>query len=85
MAIAKVTFKGQITIPKKVREALDIQEGDSVLFLVEDGQATMVRLPQADLLEFYGTFAATKLFPGKEAIRQGVRRKVARQTLRETG
>lgn len=83
MAIAKVSFKGQVTIPKKVREALDIQEGDSVLFLVEDGRATMVRLPQAGLLEFYGTFAATRPFPGKETVRQEVQREVARRMLKE--
>lgn len=32
---AKVTSKGQVTIPKAVREALGIKEGDSLLFEVE--------------------------------------------------
>lgn len=33
---AKVTSKGQITIPKKVREALGIQTGTILLFEKED-------------------------------------------------
>ncbi|MGH3089442.1 MAG: AbrB/MazE/SpoVT family DNA-binding domain-containing protein [Rubrobacteraceae bacterium] len=36
---AKITSKGQITIPKEVREALGVKEGDSLVFEVEDGGA----------------------------------------------
>ena len=32
MNMAKVTAKGQITIPADVREAIGIREGDKVLF-----------------------------------------------------
>ncbi len=32
LASAKLTSKGQITIPKIVRETLNIEEGDSVIF-----------------------------------------------------
>lgn len=35
LATAKTTSKGQITIPKIVRNALKLEEGDSVLFLVD--------------------------------------------------
>ncbi len=34
MAVAKVTSKGQITIPKPIREALSVRAGDRVVFLV---------------------------------------------------
>ena len=33
---ARITSKGQVTIPKAVREALGVTEGDSLLFEVED-------------------------------------------------
>ena len=36
---AKVTSKGQVTIPASVREALDLREGDEVLFRVERSRA----------------------------------------------
>jgi len=39
---ARMTSKGQVTIPKAVREALGIGEGDSLLFEVE-GDEVRVR------------------------------------------
>ena len=35
LATAKLTSKGQITIPKIVRETLKLDEGDSVFFYVD--------------------------------------------------
>lgn len=82
MAIAKVTYKGQVTIPKRVRQELGIQDGDSVLFRVEDGKATLTRIKRVDLLDLYGAFPATRPFPGKEAIRAEVRQHVAKHVAR---
>ena len=43
MAAATLTSKGQITIPKSVRDALNLQPGDRVEFLVDDaGHVTVV-------------------------------------------
>ena len=36
---ARVTSKGQVTIPKAVRRALGVREGDSLVFEIEDGGA----------------------------------------------
>lgn len=36
MEKAKVTTKGQITIPKQIRETLGLQAGDYVVFLEDD-------------------------------------------------
>jgi len=36
-----VRSRGQITLPREVREALHIGEGDDVAFVVEAGQVTM--------------------------------------------
>ena len=33
MQVAKLTSKGQITLPKDVREALKVSEGDKVIFV----------------------------------------------------
>ncbi|QKY71722.1 AbrB/MazE/SpoVT family DNA-binding domain-containing protein [Lentibacillus sp. CBA3610] len=35
---ARLTSKGQITIPKSVRQALNLQEGDQVIFAEDDGK-----------------------------------------------
>ena len=50
---ATVTSKGQITIPKEVREALGLVEGDRVVFRVEVNRAILARTP--DLLSLAGT------------------------------
>lgn len=33
MELAKVTTKGQITIPKAIRELLDLKEGSKIIFI----------------------------------------------------
>jgi AbrB family looped-hinge helix DNA binding protein len=42
---AKVTSKGQVTVPKVVRDALGIEEGDEVVFRVEGDRAVLARTP----------------------------------------
>ena len=49
---ARVTSKGQVTIPKAVREALTLETGDRVVFRVEQHRAIIARTP--DLLEMAG-------------------------------
>ena len=39
---AKVMSKGQITIPKNIRDALSVTTGDRVTFLVENGTITIM-------------------------------------------
>lgn len=50
---AKVTSKGQVTIPKAVREALTLRTGDRVIFRVEQHRAIIARTP--DLIEMAGS------------------------------
>ncbi|MBQ3405254.1 MAG: AbrB/MazE/SpoVT family DNA-binding domain-containing protein [Oscillospiraceae bacterium] len=42
MELAKVTSKGQITIPIDIRRKLGVKEGDKVLFLEERGRIIML-------------------------------------------
>lgn len=39
---AKVMSKGQVTIPKDIREILGIESGDRVTFIVENGTVRIV-------------------------------------------
>lgn len=48
-----VTSKGQITIPKDVRDRLDIEEGEKVLFRFdEDGAVRLVVVPKEPMERF---------------------------------
>ncbi len=38
MELAKMTSKGQITIPKEIRKKLRLKEGDKVFFIEEKGK-----------------------------------------------
>jgi len=54
-AVAKITSKGQVMVPKAVREALGISAGDEVVFRVDGNRAVVART--ADFLELAGTFS----------------------------
>jgi len=42
---AMVTSKGQVTVPKAVRDALGVKEGDEIVFRVEGNRAVLARTP----------------------------------------
>ena len=52
-APATVTSKGQVTLPKSVRDALGLKKGDRVLFRVQKGRAILAKVP--DLLDLAGS------------------------------
>lgn len=68
---AKVTSKGQVTLPKVVRNALGIKEGDEIIFRVEGNRAVLARTP--DFLALAGTIrvpAAKRNVAWDEVIRR---------------
>ena len=44
MELAKVTSKGQVTIPIEIRKKLGIKNGDKILFVEESGSMHCVKL-----------------------------------------
>lgn len=48
MHVTRVSSKGQVTIPKEVREALGLKPGDYVAYNVEEGQVRLRRVPPFD-------------------------------------
>lgn len=54
MSTATITSKGQITIPKPVRDALHLRAGDRVSFLVREDGVVEVRPATVDLASLVG-------------------------------
>jgi AbrB family looped-hinge helix DNA binding protein len=55
MPSAKLTSKGQITIPLEVRERLGLDTGDRVDFIIRDSGEIVVEPATVDLLELRGS------------------------------
>lgn len=55
---ARISSKGQVTVPKAVRDALGLGEGDDVVFRVEGDRAVLARTPE--LLSLAGTEAVDR-------------------------
>jgi AbrB family looped-hinge helix DNA binding protein len=41
MELAKITSKGQITIPAQIRRLLNLKDGDKVVFITDGGKVIM--------------------------------------------
>jgi antitoxin PrlF len=76
---ARLTSKGQVTIPKPVREALELQEGDEIVFRVERRRAIVAKT--TDFIAMAGSVvvpAAKRSTPWDEVLAQ-TRRACAEQ------
>jgi len=81
---AKVSKKGQITIPKPIREKLKIEKDGAVLFLVEDNEIKLKGVPGVQSKQLAGSL---KKYAGKyvplNKIREKVKEKVANEAAGE--
>lgn len=57
MELAKVTAKGQVTIPIEIRKKLGIKNGDKILFVEESGRIYMMNSSMDALREAQRAFA----------------------------
>lgn len=56
MELAKITSKGQITIPVSIRKLLGVKDGDKVLFVEEGGKVVMMNASVNALMEAQKAF-----------------------------
>ncbi len=56
MELAKITSKGQITIPVAIRKKLGVKDGDKVLFIQEGEKIIMMNASITALLEVQKSF-----------------------------
>jgi len=58
MEVSRVTSKGQITIPKAVRERLNLAEGSKVAFIEKDGNIFITKSSVVALRDFLDSMSA---------------------------
>ncbi len=73
MSRATLTSKGQLTVPKDVRDRLGLKSGDRLVFEVEDDSVRLRVERRKSLGELMGSLPATRKYPGKEAEREAAR------------
>jgi AbrB family looped-hinge helix DNA binding protein len=78
--LSTVTVKGQVTIPKEVRDILHIFPDDKVDFVIEGGRAVLI--PVKTLKDLRGVVAAREganISVERKAVRQAVSDRVAKE------
>ena len=68
---AKITSKGQVTLPKKIRDYLDVAAGDIIIFELKNGDLSVRK--SASVESLFGS-----LSPLKENIKKKVIELIAR-------
>jgi len=58
MLSSRLSSKSQVSIPKKIREAIGLQPGDRIGYEVSDGQVTIKKIDPFDMA-FHKTIAKT--------------------------
>ena len=81
-AVATVTYKGQVTIPKQFREALGVDNRDLVRFRMRDDVVVMESVKK-DLFSFKGSVKPSQKPEDFKKIRRLVREKLAEETMGE--
>lgn len=78
MLQSKVTRKGQITIPKEIRDRLRVREGEKVVFVLR-GNEVVLKVIRGTILDLKGTVKPHAHPEDFGEIRKSVKRAVAKR------
>ena len=81
MAQSLITRKGQVTIPKEIRERLKAKEGETVTFLLR-GNDVVLKVIHGNILDLKGSVKPKKRPENFEAVRRSVRRAISAKVAR---
>ena len=80
MATSRVTTKGQVTIPKQVRDALRVRPGDEVDFVLGDDGEVRLRAARFDARDLKGLLRRPNRKPvSLEAMEEAILRRGTRR------
>ena len=76
MSTSTITRKGQVTIPKEIRDALGLTEGDRIFF-VRRGEEIVLKVLRGNILELRGSVKPSKQPESFQKIRAATKKRVA--------
>ena len=77
MTVATLTSKGQVTIPKDIRESLRLSAGDKVEFVITERKEALLRPITKTVDEVFGMLHKAGRRPTSiEKMNNGIRRKM---------
>ena len=82
MSASSLTRKGQVTIPKRIRDHLGVRQGDKVFFLVRDNDVVLKAL-RGNILELKGSIKPSATPEDFEAIRRKVKKAVSSKVAKD--
>ena len=81
---ARLSKKGQVTIPKAIREKLNIDGEGGVLFLVEDDEVKLKGIPGGEIDKLAGSLKKyAKTYVPLEKVKGRIKGKIADAAARE--
>ena len=81
MSESVTTRKGQVTIPKDIRDHLKAQVGEKVMFVLR-GNDVVLKVLRGSILDLRGSVKPAKHPEDFEAIRRSVKRRVSAKVAR---
>lgn len=81
MPFAKLTSKGQITIPKEIRQELDLRAGDQVSIMMDgSGKALMRKALRVE--DLFGRFPTNGVTSTIEELKEAAQEEAVEQVMR---
>ena len=80
MALATITTKGQVTIPKAVRDSLMLSTGDKIEFVVTNKREALIRPISKKVDEVFGILHR----PGRKTVSVAEMDEKIRQKMRDS-
>jgi len=83
--MSTITKKGQVTIPKPLRERLHIKEGDSLVFELKDDLLILKKKERKSILSLGGIAKGRKVGVGdeREYTKKIVSKRIAKEGLKD--
>ena len=76
---ATVTSKGQVTIPKPIRDLLNISQNDLLVFTVKKPKTVIVNPIKTDIMSLYGSLKSNKKYIPLSEIRKQLHQELGKK------